>query len=465
MSAMPTTSYSLGGRLIWLFAIQTLLGLGALGIVIYVATAWSLSDKANAELARKSQLVKHLVSEAAIGGESAMRHKLDEFFMSREDMQVTLFGAGGEVTYQSPGKVPGEAVQSSVTLDLPRDQTPPRFERASIRLDRDEDAKLLGRLAALLTGATLIGAVALSLSGAWMVRGSLAPLLGLGQQMRSLRAGRIGQRLVLSPMIEELQPWIEQFNDVLSRLEASYQQLESFNADVAHELRTPLATLIGQTEVALSRHRAEEELRETLGSNLEEIRRLSTIVNDMLFLARADSGAQARTMVVRSLRREVEQVVEFHEAELAERELSLRIEGEASAPFEPGLFRRAVSNLLGNAVRYARPGTEVVCSLREEGDWARLEMANAGPDIPAEALPRLFDRFYRVQSSREGSSGNHGLGLAIVAAIARMHGGIAAAHSAAGRTTIGFSIALRPREWVQTGREAALAATTGSLHD
>lgn len=452
MSARPTPSYTLGGRLIWLFAIQTLLGLGSLSVVIYAATAWSLSDKANAELARKSQLVKHLVSEASMGGEPTMRHKLDEFFMSREDMQVTLFGANGEVTYQSPGRVPGQAVQRSVTLDLPGDGMQPRFERATIRLDRDQDAKLLGRLAALLVGATLLGALALSLSGAWTVRGSLAPLHGLGQQMRSLRAGQLGQRLVLSPMIEELQPWIEQFNDVLARLEASYLQLQSFNADVAHELRTPLATLIGQTEVALSRHRSEEDLRETLESNLEEIRRLSTIVNDMLFLARADSGAQASTMAVRSLRQEVDQVVEFHEGELAERELSLRTEGAANAPFEPGLFRRAVSNLLSNAVRYARPGTEVVCSLREEGGCAWLEVANAGPDIPAEALPRLFDRFYRVQPSREGSSGNHGLGLAIVAAIARMHGGTAVARSAAGRTTIGFSVALRPGESCRDGR-------------
>ena len=464
MSGKAHRSYSLGGRLIWLFAIQTLLGLGSLSLAIYAATSWSLSDKADAELARKSELVRHLVSEAAGGGEPAIRHKLDEFFMSHDDMQVTLFGLGGEPAYQSPGRVPEQAVQRIVTLDLPGGQGPPRFVRANIRLDRDEDAKLLGRLAAVLVGATLLGAVALSLSGAWTVRGSLVPLRGLGEQMRSLRAGQLGQRLSLSPMIEELQPWIEQFNDVLARLEASYRQLESFNADVAHELRTPLATLIGQTELALGRQRAEEDLRDTLGSNLEEIRRLSTIVNDMLFLARADSGAQASTMEFGSLRPQVEQVVDFHEGELAERELSVRIEGDASAPFEPGLVRRAVSNLVSNAVRYADPGTGIVCCLHEQDGCAWVEVANSGPDIPSEALPRLFDRFYRVQACREGSSGNHGLGLAIVAGIARMHGGTTVARSAGGRTVVGFSVALRPRSpQAQAGSQPRGATRTGML--
>jgi len=458
-------SYSLAGRLIWLFAIQTLLGLGSLSIVIYAATSWNLSDKADAELARKSELVKHLVSEASAGGEPAMRHKLNEFFMSHEDMQVTLFGALGEVTYQSPARVPAEVVQRVVTLDLPDGQRPSRFARVSIRLDRSEDAKLLGRLAVLLFGATLLGAVALSLSGVWTVRGSLAPLRGLGQQMRSLRAGQLGHRLSLSPMIEELQPLIEQFNQVLAALETSYRQLESFNADVAHELRTPLATLIGQTELALGRHRTEQDLRETLSSNLEETHRLSTIVNDMLFLAHADSGAQVSTMVFGSLVPQVQRVVEFHEGEFAEHGLTLRIEGEASAPFEPGLVRRAVSNLLSNAVRYAVPHTEIVCSLREQDGGAWVQVANFGADIPPEALPRLFDRFYRVQSCREGGSGgNHGLGLAIVAGIAKMHGGYTVARSVAGRTVVGFSLAVRPRvPEEQAGSDGALATRRGML--
>lgn len=464
MTGKPSSPYSLGGRLIWLFAIQTLLGLGSLSVAIYAATAWNLSDEADAELARKSELVKHLVGEASAGGEFTMRHKLDEFFMSHEDMQVTLLGARGEVNYLSPGRVPTEATQRIVTLDLPRNETADRFVRAIIKLDRDGDAKLLGQLAALLIAATLLGAVALSLSGAWTVRGSLAPLRGLGHQMRLLRAGQVGQRLALSPMIEELQPWIEQFNDVLARLEASYRQLESFNADVAHELRTPIATLIGQAELALSRPRTEDDLRETLGSNLEEVRRLSTIVNDMLFLARADSGAQVSTMVVGNLRSQVEQVVDFHEGELAERGLSMHVEGDVTAPFEPGLVRRAVSNLLSNAIRYADPGTDVVCSLRAQEGCAWLEVTNRGADIPPDAMPRLFDRFYRVQSCRESSSGNHGLGLAIVAAIARMHGGATVARSTAGRTTVGFSVALPSAAPAPADDGIGSPASVGIMH-
>src|SRR5438034_8564039 len=122
----------------------------------------------------------------------------------------------------------------------------------------------------------------------------MAPLREIVRQTREISPRRLDQRLRLSEPVEELTPWIEQFNALMERLERAYQQLEGFNADVAHELRTPLCTLIGQTEVALSRERSPAALRDTLASNLEELQRLAAMVNDMLFLASADRGAQAR---------------------------------------------------------------------------------------------------------------------------------------------------------------------------
>ena len=149
----------------------------------------------------------------------------------------------------------------------------------------------------------------------------------------------------------------------MARLEGAYQQLEGFNADVAHELRTPLATLIGETEVALSRERSPEVLRETLLSNLEELQRLAAMVNDMLFLSKADRGAQARRGQQTSLAGLARQVTDFHEAALAERNLRVIVSGDAVIPVDEPLFKRAVSNLLGNAIRFADADSDIVVQI------------------------------------------------------------------------------------------------------
>ena len=440
MSTGPRGPYSFGRRLSWWFAAQTFLGLAAVSGAIYLAGIWSLAGKADAELARKTQLVKHLVAEASSTGDvPTMRHKLNEFFVSREDMEVTLLGIDGSVVYESPGRLDPQAPQRSIAFRVPdgsREVTSVR-----IALDRSGDGKLLAGLAGVLAAATVLGSIMISLSGFWIVRRSLAPLRGLAEQTRALRVDGLSQRLGLDPPVEELQPFIDQFNGLLGRLDYAYRQLEGFNADVAHELRTPLANLLGQTEMLLSRERPMPEVRETLGSNLEEIRRLSGIVSDMLFLARADRGAQATAACCADLAPEIRRVLEFHEAALSDRSLAARVEGQARASFEPGLVRRAVSNLVGNAARFAESGTTIVVALREEEGQSWIEVRNRGPRLAPDTLPHLFDRFFRAQSSREGSSENHGLGLAIVAAVARMHGGSTTARSSAGETAVGFSLA------------------------
>ena len=148
------------------------------------------------------------------------------------------------------------------------------------------------------------------------------------------------------------------FNGALGRLEDAYQQLEAFNADVAHELRTPLANLIGGTQVALSRPRSAAEFQETLQSNLEELERLRSIVNDMLFLARADQGEAATGLTAADVAHEVEMTIEFFEPLLDETGTTVAIEGElrAQATMNIALFRRALSNLLQNAIEHSAAG-------------------------------------------------------------------------------------------------------------
>lgn len=207
-------------------------------------------------------------------------------------------------------------------------------------------------------------------------------------------------------------------------------------------MRTPLATLIGETELALSGKRPEAVLRDILGSNLEELQRLSGIVNDMLFLSQ-DRGAQARGSWTASLAQVLSEVADYHEAEAMDADLSFAVSGEAAAHVDRPLLQRAVSNLVSNAVRYAHRGTRIDLLIDRGDEGIRIAVRNHGDPIGQEHLPRLFYRFYRMEAARVFGANHHGLGLAIVAAIARMHGGRPFACSEGGVITIGFWIADR----------------------
>ena len=296
-----------------------------------------------------------------------------------------------------------------------------------------------------LAALSLTAAVVVYLLGHLVARIGLRPLQALSDQAGALGAATLDQRLALAPLPQELAGVTTAFNGALDRLQGAYTQLEGFNADVAHELRTPLANLIGQTQVALARQRSAPELEDVLQSNLEELERLRSIVNDMLFLARADRGENAAALLDAGVADEVRKAVDFLDVVLDEAGKGVRVEGDlaARAPLDVRLFRRAVVNLLHNAVLYSSAGAGLSVDIRHVDGAVRVEVANPGDTIAANDLPRLFDRFYRGDQSRHSGSEHqgHGLGLAIVRAIARMHGGAVFAHSADGVTRIGFSVA------------------------
>lgn len=310
-----------------------------------------------------------------------------------------------------------------------------------LALDIREDAALLRRIGFTLAVAALAGTLLVSAGGFLLVRLGLRPLRDLVNQTRQLAADTLHRRLDGSAQPEELEPLIAQFNELLGRLELAYAQLEGFNADVAHELCTPLATLIGSTELALRKARDADELRDVLGSNLEELQRVASIVHDMLFLSQADRGASARRVPTPSLAALARQVCNYHEAALVDAGLALEIVGDAEGSFDTPLLQRALSNLIGNATRYAQRGSTVRVEITAEAAGeVRLKVVNRGVTIGPDDLPRLFDRFYRGDASRSDADRNHGLGLSIVAAIARMHGGRPMAMSSGGTTSIGMSL-------------------------
>ena len=376
-----------------------------------------------------------------------MRHKLEWLAERRPGTFVQVLRPDSTELYRdaAPTFNPQMAPTREQRFDIPRASGgAPLLGRLVI--DCTRDAQHGRRMALLLVGAVLAGGALVGWGTFWRVRCSLRPLLDLAAQTKAIDARHLGQRISLAEPAEELQPVIDQFNGLMQRVERTYVQLEGFNADVAHELRTPLANLIGQTEVALSRERSTPELEETLHSNLEELQRMAAIVNDMLFLAQADRGVKARRGAPVGMAELVRQVVEFHEAPMEERSLSVDIVGDAHLPIDEPLVKRAVSNLLGNAIRYADAGSRLCVRIASESDdGIRLWVENAGPAIEPEHLPRLFDRFFRADAARcEMEKPHHGLGLSIVAAIARMHDGFPAAESSGGTTRVGFSLHARP---------------------
>ena len=448
-AATPTPcTYSIGRRLSLLLAIQTVIGLGVLLASIYAVTHMLFVSKQDEELRAYSAVLVEVLREAdAKGGEAEMRHKLEWLAERRPGTFVQVLRPDSTELYRdaAPTFNPQMAPTREQRFEIPRASGgAPLLGRLVI--DCTRDAQHGRRMALLLVGAVLAGGALVGWGTFWRVRCSLRPLLDLAAQTKAIDARRLGQRISLAEPAEELQPVIDQFNGLMQRVERTYVQLEGFNADVAHELRTPLANLIGQTEVALSRERSVPELEETLHSNLEELQRMAAIVNDMLFLAQADRGVKARRGTPVAMAELVRQVVEFHEAPMEERGLKVDIEGDAHLPIDEPLVKRAVSNLLGNAIRYADAGSRLCVRIATESDGGmRLWVENTGPAIEPEHLPRLFDRFFRADAARcEMEKPHHGLGLSIVAAIARMHDGFPAAESGGGTTRVGFSLNARP---------------------
>jgi len=297
-------------------------------------------------------------------------------------------------------------------------------------------------LAAGIVVVSLVAVLTIGALGWWIARRGLAPVDHLSDHARRLGEGDMTRRLPARDLPCELAGLVLAFNAALDRLQRSYVQLSTFNSDVAHELRTPLGNLIGETEVALTRPRSSEDLAAVLRSNLEELARLRSIVNDMLFLARADQGDVAANLVEASLAEECRRTADFMEVLFDEAGMTLRIEGEARARIERSLFGRALTNLLDNAVRHGKPGTVSVILEEREHD-AVVTVRSPGQAIEENKLSRIFDRFYRADASRTDSADSHGLGLAIVSAVAQMHGGTVFARTGHEVNEIGLTLSRR----------------------
>jgi two-component system heavy metal sensor histidine kinase CusS len=211
---------------------------------------------------------------------------------------------------------------------------------------------------------------------------------------------------------------------MIEKIEDVFTRQANFSADIAHEIRTPITNLVTQTEIALSQDRTQKELEDVLYSSLEEYNRMTKMVSDMLFLAQADNNQLISDRVIFDLSSEVIKVFDFFEAWAEERNIMLKLNGiPCLIEGDPQMFRRAINNLLSNALRYTPEGQTVTVSIREQENYFDLIVENPGKPIPEEHLSRLFDRFYRVDPSRQRKGEGSGIGLAIVKSIVAAHHG------------------------------------------
>jgi two-component system heavy metal sensor histidine kinase CusS len=383
----------------------------------------NLETQQDQRLEKLSTAIRHLFEETPGHLQpGSLEHDLDDLLKINRDSHLKLIDRLGEARFIStPSAWPSKL--AFIRLHSPMKRRGQILPLPNWRL-RLRPMKRFWIASQPSSGGCLDRECRNHLGGYLIVYFGLAPIRTLAEQTRSLAILSLDTRLETEGIPAELQVLVDHFNDLLNRLEKAYQQLEGFNADVAHELRTPLANIIASSELALRSNDKDEHLRDCIGSNLEEMHRLSGIVNDMLFLSQADRGAKARRMPVQSLAQLCAEVADYYEAVLIESDLQWSIEGDASGLYDAALLRRVLSNLLNNAARYADPGSSIVIRIVvETHGHIKLSVINRGEPISAESLPHIFDRFFRVDASRSHGHQNHGLGLAIVGAIARMHDG------------------------------------------
>jgi two-component system heavy metal sensor histidine kinase CusS len=290
---------------------------------------------------------------------------------------------------------------------------------------------------------SIVGAIAVSiLVSIFIVRSGMQPLHKLASQVDAISSKRLKERIAIDDLPVELTGLANAFNAMLARLDTSFARLSEFSADIAHELRTPVSNLLTQTQVMLARQRSVEEYRDVLASNAEELERLSRMVSDMLFLAKADNARELAHRELVDVAREVRELFEFYEALAAEKSVGLRLSGDLTVSADRAMLRRALNNLLSNAIRYTDSGERVEVFLERDREKAVIRVSNPGPPIPETVRDRLFERFYRADEARSRDTEGAGLGLAIVNAIARSHGGGVSVSSSGGSNIFAIWIPL-----------------------
>ncbi|MCH2340998.1 heavy metal sensor histidine kinase [Pseudomonas sp. NPDC047963] len=432
---MKVLPRSLSLRLALMFALVSTALLGAIGFYLYQSLEREIAWRDDQALLGRLERMAALLDDSDSIEVLRERPQLYANMLGNRDSLLWVLGESGAPLIEI------NPVQLAIPQLPPADH--PRLEAlgdqarlAWIQIERPRGGltliagKLLGEREQMLAAyrlklwlALATGALLAFLLG-WLVseRG-LRPVRQLTRRALAIDVQHLHLRIEDSAELSELRALSEALNQMLARLEAGFAQLSRFSEDLAHEMRTPLSNLMGQTQQTLRRVRSLEDYQSLLASNQEEYERLARMINNMLFLARTEQVDAAIHRQDLDLAETVEQLGDYFEGVAEEHQMRVVNEASGSLHVDPDLLRRALANLIANALRYGATGTEVRVSCERTADNVVITVENSGEPIAEEHLPRLFDRFYRCDPSRAQPGDSGGLGLAIVRSIMQLHGG------------------------------------------
>lgn len=449
---MNLPRFSLTTRLTTFSSLVSTAVLFGMGLLVTVLVERHFEEIDQTLLADKVELVTELSKHASSNED--LRLRLTDALNHHADLHVLVSDEKGAILFALPdqhlieglndGQVLGTGGMASRghiyrvrSTDIVRNFSPYGSLRVVTAIDTERHAGFLRgfRLTLWWYGGAM--AVLSGLLSWWAARRGLAPLGRMRDRALAVTANKLDHRMPVDTVPVEMAALAQSLNQMLERLEQDFNRLSAFSTDIAHELRTPISNLFTQTQVALSQQRSAAEYREILASNAEEFQRLARTVSDMLFLAKAENIRSLPNPELIQLTDEVNSLLEFYEALAEEKQIALRLDGGGSLTGDRLMVRRAVSNLLSNALRHADTGSMINVQIQRRDNRVSVTVSNEGPPVDPAAVPRLFDRFFRADRSRQQvDAEGAGLGLSIVAAIMRAHGGSASIRSAERTTAV-----------------------------
>jgi two-component system, OmpR family, heavy metal sensor histidine kinase CusS len=442
-----TASWSIAQQLTLFQALSTFTILALASAVMYWGLVTSLHERSNLYIKDEINKVRTILELEGVEG------LVREMAIESEALQFTqhyirLMDLQGQILFTTPEmeaylpisffpdppsedgqwrleksmwQAPNDHHYQLVTSRMDLEGAAPRILHLTKDLTRREE--LIALYQRKLVIVLVFGILASVMVSILLTRRGLRPLFEINEATRRINANHLDERIQRRDWPEELTILAHSFNAMLERLQDSFSRLSNCTSNLAHELRNPINNLIGEAEVLLNRKRSPEEYEKAIESSLEEYQRLSRIFDCLLFLARSENGVDALVRTRLDVRLELEKVFSYYEAVADEAGVEVICQGEGVIEADPSLFRRAVANLLSNALKYTSAGGRIQITAEDSGDSTLIRISDTGCGIEAENLPRLCDRFYRVDETRYRDPMGVGLGLSIVKSIMDLHGG------------------------------------------